>query len=172
MATFKASLSVAPSEQRSCERTAILLDHMQQKHHKPFEVPGLAQEVLSELPRLKAPAYGNPIWPAYAVASELMRKANGSPNMHAQLSNQLLSKLPAIAVHNPSAAHGLFRAVLDEHVAQLLGYLKSARVAHGLLINFGSYKFEIRKFVRSEPRDDSHGALAMVSALFAFFAVK
>lgn len=33
-----------------------------------------------------------------------------------------------------------------EHEAQVLGYLKSARRKHGLLINFGSAKFEIRKF--------------------------
>ncbi len=39
------------------------------------------------------------------------------------------------------------RALADEHVAQLLGYLKSSRKAHGLLINFGSYKFEIKKYI-------------------------
>jgi len=43
------------------------------------------------------------------------------------------------------------RALADEHVAQLLGYLKSSRREHGLLINFGSAKFEIRKFVFSHP---------------------
>lgn len=47
------------------------------------------------------------------------------------------------------------KALAPEHVAQILGYLKSARIEHGLLINFGSYKFEIRKYVwnqRSEGR--------------------
>ena len=39
------------------------------------------------------------------------------------------------------------RALTPEHEAQVLGYLKSARLKHGLLINFGSYKFEIRKFI-------------------------
>ena len=39
------------------------------------------------------------------------------------------------------------RAIAPEHEAQILGYLKSSRLEHGLLINFGSYKFEIRKFV-------------------------
>ncbi|MFA5057351.1 MAG: GxxExxY protein [Opitutaceae bacterium] len=39
------------------------------------------------------------------------------------------------------------KSLADEHIAQLLGYLKSARRHHGLLINFGSYKFEIRKYV-------------------------
>ncbi len=44
------------------------------------------------------------------------------------------------------------RALADEHVAQLLGYLKSARVEHGLLINFGSYKFQIKKYALSQDR--------------------
>lgn len=42
------------------------------------------------------------------------------------------------------------RALALEHTAQLLGYLKSARIEDGLLINFGSFKFQIRKFVKSE----------------------
>jgi GxxExxY protein len=42
------------------------------------------------------------------------------------------------------------KTLADEHIAQVLGYLKSSRLQHGLLINFGSYKFEIRKFILSE----------------------
>jgi len=42
------------------------------------------------------------------------------------------------------------KALANEHEAQMLGYLKSARLEHGLLINFGSYKFEIRKFAWTE----------------------
>jgi GxxExxY protein len=42
------------------------------------------------------------------------------------------------------------RAIAPEHIAQILGYLKSARLEHGLLINFGSYKFEIRKFALTQ----------------------
>jgi GxxExxY protein len=42
------------------------------------------------------------------------------------------------------------RTLTDEHVAQLLGYLKSSRIEHGVLVNFGSYKFEIRKYVLSQ----------------------
>ena len=38
------------------------------------------------------------------------------------------------------------KTLAPEHEAQVLGYLKSARIEHGLLINFGSYKFQIRKF--------------------------
>src|SRR5881628_1111718 len=41
------------------------------------------------------------------------------------------------------------RTPADEHIAQLLGYLKSARIEHGLLINFGSGKFQIKKYVLS-----------------------
>lgn len=42
------------------------------------------------------------------------------------------------------------KTLAPEHEAQILGYLKSARLKHGLLINFGSYKFEMRKFAGSE----------------------
>jgi GxxExxY protein len=41
------------------------------------------------------------------------------------------------------------RTIVSEHVAQILGYLRSARREHGLLINFGSYRFQIRKFAKS-----------------------
>ena len=37
------------------------------------------------------------------------------------------------------------RAVADEHVAQILGYLTSARVETGLLINFGAPKLYVKK---------------------------
>jgi len=39
------------------------------------------------------------------------------------------------------------KTLAAEHTAQLLGYLKSARRRHGLLINFGSYEFQIKKYV-------------------------
>lgn len=35
--------------------------------------------------------------------------------------------------------------IADEHVAQLLGYLRSSRFEHGLLINFGATRFQIKK---------------------------
>ncbi len=38
------------------------------------------------------------------------------------------------------------RMLTREHEAQVLACLKSCRVEHALLINFGSYKFEIRKY--------------------------
>jgi GxxExxY protein len=41
------------------------------------------------------------------------------------------------------------RALVSEHEAQILGYLRSARREHGLLINFGSFKFQIRKYAKS-----------------------
>lgn len=42
------------------------------------------------------------------------------------------------------------RALAPEHEAQILGYLRSARLEHGLLMNFGAPKFEIRKFAWSK----------------------
>jgi GxxExxY protein len=69
------------------------------------------------------------------------------------------------------------KTLVPEHAAQILGYLKSARIEDGLLINFGSYKFEIRKFARSEDQGQRMEGIPgiVVSgffALFAFFAVK
>jgi len=42
------------------------------------------------------------------------------------------------------------KALTDEHVAQLLGYLRGCRIEHGLLINFGSGKLEVRKYILSD----------------------
>ncbi len=39
------------------------------------------------------------------------------------------------------------KAMADEHVAQILGYLKSARIETGLLINFGAAKLQIKKYL-------------------------
>ena len=47
------------------------------------------------------------------------------------------------------------RALVSEHESQILGYLKSSRRKHGLLINFGSYKFQMRKFIWEDARNPS-----------------
>ena len=39
------------------------------------------------------------------------------------------------------------KTIAPEHEVQILGYLKGCRLEHGLLINFGSHKFEIRKYI-------------------------
>lgn len=39
------------------------------------------------------------------------------------------------------------KAINDDHIAQLLGYLKSARIHDGLLINFGAPRLYIKKYV-------------------------
>jgi GxxExxY protein len=39
------------------------------------------------------------------------------------------------------------RVLVDEHVAQLLGYLRASRIEHGLLINFGGAKLQIKKYI-------------------------
>lgn len=51
------------------------------------------------------------------------------------LENRLIIELKAV------------KAIADEHVAQILGYLKSSRIEHGLLVNFGSPRFWIKKFI-------------------------
>jgi GxxExxY protein len=42
------------------------------------------------------------------------------------------------------------KAIAAEHTAQILGYLRASRVEHGLLINFGTPRLEIRKYVLSQ----------------------
>ena len=42
------------------------------------------------------------------------------------------------------------KALVPEHTAQLLGYLRACHIEHGLLINFGASKLEIKKYVLSE----------------------
>lgn len=39
------------------------------------------------------------------------------------------------------------RDIADAHVAQVLGYLRATRREHGLLINFGAPKFQIKKYI-------------------------
>ena len=38
-------------------------------------------------------------------------------------------------------------ALVDAHTAQLLGYLRATRIQHGLLINFGGPKLDVRKYI-------------------------
>ncbi|HRJ72014.1 MAG TPA: GxxExxY protein [Terrimicrobiaceae bacterium] len=42
------------------------------------------------------------------------------------------------------------RAIADEHVAQILGYLRSSRIETGLLINFGAPILQIKKYLMTE----------------------
>ncbi len=42
------------------------------------------------------------------------------------------------------------RAIVNEHVAQILGYMRSSNQEHGILLNFGAGRFHIKKYVLSE----------------------
>lgn len=42
------------------------------------------------------------------------------------------------------------RALAPEHTAQLLGYLRVCQIEHGLLINFGGPKLQIKKYIFSD----------------------
>jgi GxxExxY protein len=42
------------------------------------------------------------------------------------------------------------RHIVDEHVAQLLGYLRCSRIEHGLLMNFGAPHFSIKKYILND----------------------
>jgi GxxExxY protein len=64
------------------------------------------------------------------------------------------------------------KTIVDEHVAQTLGYLKAARIEHGLLINFGSYKFQIRKYIfnQGSAREEGSAKLVCLAGLFSVFS--
>lgn len=62
------------------------------------------------------------------------------------------------------------RSLADEHVAQLLGYLRSSRREHGWLINFGSYRFEIRKFAMGASRSTGAGLVGGLIAVICGWA--
>jgi GxxExxY protein len=38
-------------------------------------------------------------------------------------------------------------ALIEAHTAQLLGYLRASRIEHGLLINFGAPRLEVKKYI-------------------------
>ncbi len=64
------------------------------------------------------------------------------------------------------------KTIAAEHTAQILGYLKSSRIEHGLLINFGSYRFEIKKLALSQNppiKSPPRGLVPLLLAFSAFF---
>jgi GxxExxY protein len=42
------------------------------------------------------------------------------------------------------------KSLVDEHVAQVLGYMRSARLEHGMLINFGAPKLQVKKYILND----------------------
>ncbi|MGD0744224.1 MAG: GxxExxY protein [Verrucomicrobiota bacterium] len=62
------------------------------------------------------------------------------------------------------------KTIADEHIAQTLGYLKASRIEHGLLVNFGSYRFQIRKYVLSQGKVKEEG-LGRLACLMPFLFV-
>lgn len=65
------------------------------------------------------------------------------------------------------------KTLADEHVAQLLGYLRASRTEDGLLMNFGSPKFQVKKYALrdSNRRDGLLSTIVFLLPLFAFFAL-
>jgi GxxExxY protein len=42
------------------------------------------------------------------------------------------------------------KALAEEHVAQILGYLRSSRIETGLLVNFGAPRLQVKKYLMSD----------------------
>jgi GxxExxY protein len=49
------------------------------------------------------------------------------------------------------------KSVAEEHVAQILGYLKSGRIETGLLINFGAPRLHMKKYLMTMELDAALG---------------
>jgi len=47
------------------------------------------------------------------------------------------------------------KEVVDEHVAQILGYLRSSRIETSLLINFGARRLHVKKYLMSIELSDT-----------------
>ena len=59
------------------------------------------------------------------------------------------------------------KSIAAEHVAQILGYLASSRKQHGLLINFGSYRFQIKKYAaRTDGRRGGFPGSGPIASIF------
>ena len=54
------------------------------------------------------------------------------------------------------------KAVSDEHVAQILGYLRSSGIEHGLIINFGAPKLFIKKYILNKNPNLKRGTVKSV----------
>lgn len=54
------------------------------------------------------------------------------------VANELIVELKAV------------KQLADEHPAQVLGYLRASRLQHALLINFGSPRIQIKKFIAND----------------------
>ncbi|MCL1909795.1 MAG: GxxExxY protein [Kiritimatiellaeota bacterium] len=42
------------------------------------------------------------------------------------------------------------KTLANEHVAQILNYLRTSNIENGMLINFGSYQFQVKKLIFSK----------------------
>ena len=63
------------------------------------------------------------------------------------------------------------KELTDEHVAQVLGYMRASGIEHALLINFGSSRLEIRKYILNEAfRSETGSRGDTLTSLLGFLA--
>ncbi|MBI2926344.1 MAG: GxxExxY protein [Verrucomicrobia bacterium] len=63
------------------------------------------------------------------------------------------------------------KELTDEHVAQVLGYMRASRIEHALLINFGGSRLEVRKYILNDAfRAQDGSALKRSRGLLSLFA--
>ena len=62
------------------------------------------------------------------------------------------------------------KGIKEEHKAQLLNYLKGTKMEHGLLINFGSEKFFIKKYMLSKKMPSLNKITSFIAPIFTSLA--
>jgi GxxExxY protein len=63
------------------------------------------------------------------------------------------------------------KELTDEHVAQILGYMRASGIEHALLINFGSAKLEVRKYILNDAfRAEGGPRTGKLASILSFFA--
>jgi hypothetical protein len=87
-----------------------------------------------------------------------MKPINGMSALVRQTAYEVLVELKAA------------RTIADEHVAQTPGYLKASRIEHGLPINFGSYRFQIREFIFNNGKV-TEPVMGKLVSIFSFHSV-
>lgn len=111
---------------------------MNQSRKDPvFELCDVVRETAYAVHRFHGPGHLEKIY-ENALANRLRKKGHK------------MEQQKALEVRDEDGTLKAVRAIVNEHIAQLLGYMRSCSLEHGLLLNFGASRFHIKKYILSE----------------------